>query len=164
MDKPLLTGRKKYHQGKYRPQNPSKYIGNVDNIMYRSSWEHILFKFLDSNPSVVKWASEELVLLYVSPIDGQQHRYFLDALAMVRQKDGSIKKFIIEVKPSKETRVPVPSKMKSMERLQEEIKTYSINQAKWKVAKEYAIKTGSEFLILTENELLQKPTRKKRRG
>lgn len=163
MDKPQLTGRKKYHQGIYNCMHPEKYIGNVNNIIYRSGWERLLYHFLDFNSSVIKWGSEELVLLYQSPIDGEQHRYFLDAVALVRQKDGSIKKFIIEIKPSSQTKPPVISKRKSQNKLNEETKTWLINQAKWKAAKQYANKTGSEFLIITENELLSQPIRRKKK-
>ena len=36
---------------KYRPQNPEKYKDDPTNIIYRSSWELTVFKYLDSNPS-----------------------------------------------------------------------------------------------------------------
>ena len=49
----------KYKQGFYYPKNPNKYVGDVDNIVYRSSWELRVFKWMDDNPSVLEWASEE---------------------------------------------------------------------------------------------------------
>ena len=29
-----------YRSGKYEPKNPEKYIGDIHNIIYRSSWEY----------------------------------------------------------------------------------------------------------------------------
>ena len=40
-------------QGKFRPKNPSKYKGDPTNIIYRSSWELTVFKYLDNNPEPI---------------------------------------------------------------------------------------------------------------
>ena len=31
MNKPSLTGKSRFHQGKYKPKNPHKYLGNPTN-------------------------------------------------------------------------------------------------------------------------------------
>jgi len=57
-----------YKKGIFNPKNPKKYNGNADNIVYRSSWELRVMKWLDDNPKVIWWASEELPIPYKSPI------------------------------------------------------------------------------------------------
>ena len=37
------------YKGRFTPQNPKKYNGNSDNIIYRSSWELRVMKYLDEN-------------------------------------------------------------------------------------------------------------------
>ena len=34
-------------KNKYRPYNPEKYKGDPTNIIFRSSWEKIVFKYCD---------------------------------------------------------------------------------------------------------------------
>lgn len=68
----------KFHKGKYVLKNPDKYLGNKDNIVYRSSWEKTVMINLDTNPNVWKWTSEETVIPYISPIDNRPHKYFMD--------------------------------------------------------------------------------------
>ena len=55
-------------QGKFRPKNPEKYKGDPTNIIYRSSWELTVFKYLDTNSSILKWASEEIFIPYRHPL------------------------------------------------------------------------------------------------
>lgn len=107
--------------------------------------------FFDNNPSILKWSSEETVVPYISPVDNRPHRYFLDFTVMFKTRTGEIKRAIVEVKPAAQTKPPV--NRKKTQRYLEEVKTYSVNQAKWKYAKEWALDNGFEFMILTEKEL-----------
>jgi hypothetical protein len=66
----------KFMQGRFKPMNPQKYKGDPSNIIYRSSWELKLLQYLDKHPQIDWYASEELVIPYMSPIDGRMHRYF----------------------------------------------------------------------------------------
>ena len=75
------------YQGKFRPRNPSKYLGDPLNIIYRSHWELKLMSYLDRHPHVMKWASEEVIIPYKSPIDGRMHRYFPDFYVEQINKD-----------------------------------------------------------------------------
>ena len=34
--------------------------------------------FLDSDPRIIEWSSEEIVVPYISPVDNRTHRYFVD--------------------------------------------------------------------------------------
>lgn len=142
----------KYIQGKFLPLNPKKYKGDVTNIFARSSWEFVVFSRLDKNPDVIWWSSEEVVVHYTSPIDGQTHRYFPDLLYSVRQKDGSLKTVLAEIKPKSQCEPPKIKNIKS-KRYLTEVKTYGINQAKWAAAEIYAAKRGWSFFVLTEKDL-----------
>ena len=57
------------YKGWFTPKNPLKYKGDSKNVVYRSSWELKVMKWLDANPAVLWWASEELIIKYRSPID-----------------------------------------------------------------------------------------------
>ena len=139
------------YKGKFTPKNPLKYRGNPSNIIYRSSWELRVMKYLDDNPSVIWWASEELPIPYYSPVDKKKHRYFPDFISKMKLKDGKVMTYIIEVKPDRETRPPTQKK-KTKRFIQESI-TYVINECKWKAATEFCKDHGWEFKILTEKDL-----------
>lgn len=156
MAKPVLTGKKKYHQGYFRPIHPQKYIGNPANIIYRSGWERLFLKWCDTTPSVLAYGSEELIIPYVSPVDRKVHRYYVDFYIVVKQQDGSVKKFAIEIKPESQTKVPKVTKNMLTETLRSKIQTYEINMAKWESAKRFCKSRGIEFVILTEKHLLKK--------
>ena len=57
---------------------------------------------LDLSPQVEQWASEEVIILYRSPLDRKVHRYFPDFWVKFTNK----KVVIIEVKPNRETKPP----------------------------------------------------------
>lgn len=142
---------RKYLQGKYIVKNREKYVGDINNVIYRSSWELKLFIWLDNNPSILNWNAEEVIVPYISPIDNKQHRYFLDCTIKYKTKSGEIKTSLIEVKPKAQTLEP---KMKKNKKLYvEEVKTFLINSAKWKAAREFASKNNIDFVLLTEDEL-----------
>lgn len=139
------------YKGKYIPKNPEKYVGDITNIVYRSSWERRLMKFLDENSNVLKWGSEEAVIPYFSPVDNKMHRYFVDAYAKIQTKSG-VKTYLIEVKPKHQT-VP-PKKPKRMsKKYQDALKTYAVNEAKWNAAKRVCDERDWSFMILTEDHL-----------
>jgi hypothetical protein len=139
-------------RGKFVPSNPSKYVGDVNGITYRSSLELTLMKVFDTHPDILAWASEEVVIPYRCPTDGKIHRYFPDFLIKKRAKDGTIKNVLIEVKPSQQTKEPKKPKRKTRRYLNE-VLTWGKNQAKWKAAEEYCLDRGFEFQILTEKEI-----------
>jgi len=84
-----MTKRKKtkYVQGIYRPKNKHKYAGNVNEIIYRSSYELQFMNICDNNPAILEWASEEFVIPYIKPTDNKTHRYFLDFWIKYRSDD-----------------------------------------------------------------------------
>lgn len=139
------------YKGFFKPKNPKKYIGNPTCIVYRSRWESMFMSYLDNHDSVLEWASEELVIPYFSEVDQKMHRYFPDFWIKVKQKDGTIKIMVVEIKPYKQTQVPKPGKNKA--RYISEAQTYIINNNKWKAAKAFCDAKGWNFSIVTENEL-----------
>ena len=146
-----MTFGNKTYMGWFKPKNPKKYNGDAANIIYRSTWELRVMKWLDEHPNVIWWASEELPIPYKSPIDNKMHRYFPDFIAKIKQKDGSVMTYIIEVKPFNQTKMPVQKK-KTKKYLQEAA-TFVVNQEKWKAADIFCQEHGWKFMIMTENEL-----------
>ena len=136
----------------YKPSNPQKYKGNPDNIICRSSWERKFCRWCDLNESIVSWASEEFSIPYVSPVDNRIHRYYPDYLIKVKEKDGMIRTYVVEVKPKKQT-VPPQKKSRVTKSYLYECRTYAVNQAKWKAADEFCKDNRIEFRIITEEEL-----------
>ncbi len=108
-------------------------------------------KYLDENPNVIWWASEELPIPYRSPIDNRIHRYFPDFIVKVRRKDGLVMTYILEVKPESQTKMPVQKRR--TKKFIQEAATYAINQEKWRAADIFCKEHGWQFKILTENDL-----------
>ena len=142
----------KFHQGKYQLINPDKYIGNAKEIVFRSSWELKFMKWCDTNPTIIQWNSEEMIIPYISPVDDRPHRYFVDFVIKYKNTKGELKVLMIEIKPEAQTKPPKPPKRKSKRYIQD-CKTYLVNQAKWKAATQYAKQQGMDFQILTERHL-----------
>lgn len=140
------------YKGKYNPSYPQKYKGNPTNIIYRSLWERKFMKYCDLNENILEWGSEEIALPYRSPIDGKIHKYFPDFYIKVKEQTGKIKKYIIEIKPKKQTIEPTPQKRKTKGYIFE-VTEWVKNQEKWKAAKEFCEDRQWEFKVITEDEL-----------
>ena len=140
------------YKGKYRPTRPYKYKGDPTKIIYRSLWERKFMQYCDSTTNVLEWGSEEIALPYRSPIDNKVHRYFPDFYIKVKENTGQIKRYIIEIKPKKQTLAPKVQKKKTKGYVYE-VYEYARNQAKWKAAEEFCKDRRWEFKVLTENEL-----------
>jgi|TARA_B100001093_G_scaffold333487_1_gene318465 hypothetical protein len=146
----------KTYKGKFNPLNPEKYIGDPTNIIYRSGWEFHLMRYLDKHPHVIKWASEEVIIPYRSPIDGKIHRYFPDFYVEQINRDRKKQKILIEVKPKYQTMPPAvqnTKKNKPTKRYLNEVKTWGVNKAKWDAAEEYCKDKGWTFQIMHEDHL-----------
>lgn len=141
-----------FHKRKYKPVNSSKYLGDPTNIVMRSSWETKFAIWCDKNPAVLQWSSEETIVPYISPIDNRYHRYFIDFKIKVKTSNGSIKTYLVEIKPDSQTRPPVPPSKKT-KRYITEVMTWGVNESKWKAAEMYAKERGWEFIVLTEYHL-----------
>ena len=140
------------YKGKYKVRCPYKYKGDPTKVIYRSLWELKFMIYCDSNINILEWGSEEMYVWYRSPVDNRPHRYFPDFYIKAKESNGQIKKYIIEVKPQKQTKPPSKPKRQTKGYLREAFE-YARNQAKWKAANEWCIDRGFEFKVLTEKEL-----------
>ena len=140
------------YKGKYYPSFPRKYKGDPTNIIFRSLWERKFMVYCDKNSNVLEWNSEEIAIPYRSPLDNRVHRYFPDFYMKVKESNGIIKNYIVEVKPLKQTTPPKKPKKQTRGYIREAYE-YARNQAKWKVAKEFCKDRRWEFKVITEKEL-----------
>lgn len=142
----------KTYKGKFRTKNPAKYAGDIQNIVYRSLWELKFMKWCDENPSVEQWGSETVIVPYISPVDKKIHRYFVDFYIKIKDKNGNLNKYLIEIKPERFTKPPDISKKKTKNFINE-VFQYGVNEAKWKAAFEFCQDRNMKFMILTEKDL-----------
>ena len=140
------------YRGKYYPSFPRKYKGDPTNIIYRSLWERKFMVYCDKNAKILEWGSEEIALPYISPHDSSIHRYFPDFYIKVQENTGKVKRYLIEVKPLKQTVKPKKPKRQTKGYIREAFE-YARNQAKWKAAREYCADRMWEFKVITEKEL-----------
>ena len=141
------------YSGKYRPRYPKKYKGDPTNIVYRSLWERKFMNYCDLTESVDEWASEEFWIPYKSPIDNRTRRYFPDFFVKYKDVKGKMRYVVVEVKPKKETKMPPTNPKKRTKSWAYSVKTWAVNQAKWKAATEYCKDRNYEFKIMTEDDL-----------
>jgi hypothetical protein len=143
----------KYHQGRFHPQNPEKYKGDYTNIIYRSSWELKFMRYCDRNSNILEWGSEEFFIPYLDPTTNKVRRYFPDFIIKVKESNGNMKKYVIEVKPKKQTLPPKQTPRKRQKTFINEVMTYEKKKAKWRSAKEFCEDRQIEFKIITEEDL-----------
>jgi hypothetical protein len=142
----------KTYKGKFRTKNPLKYKGDVGNIVYRSLWELRFMKWCDQNISVQEWGSETVIVPYVSPLDKKVHRYFVDFYIKIKDKNGRIQKYLVEIKPERFTKPPSIPERKTKKFI-DEVFQYGVNEAKWKAAFEFCQDRNMKFMVLTEKDL-----------
>lgn len=141
------------YSGLYKPVNPQKYRGNPTRIIYRSMWEKKFMIFCDHTTSIVEWGSEEVIIPYRSPIDGRVHRYYPDFYIKVKTKEGKYEKYIIEIKPKRQTIKPNDKPKRKTATWKREVLTYIKNRAKWDAAEDFCEDRQMKFKILTEDHL-----------
>ncbi len=146
---------KTLRQGLFKPENPKKYAGDPNNIVYRSNLEHRFFKVLDKNPDIIMWGSEEFSIPYQCPFDKRKiRRYFVDLIVRTKEYPGKPSRtFVIEIKPYKYTQEPKPTKGQSKKTIITEAVNWAINSAKWKAANKFCTDKGWEFKIFSEKDL-----------
>ena len=141
------------YNGKYYPRYPKKYKGDPTNIVYRSLWERKFMNYCDLTENVSEWQSEEFWIPYRSPIDNRVHRYFPDFYIKYKDSSGKRRSVVIEVKPKSQTKMPPQNPKKRTKSWAYSVRTYAVNQAKWKAAREFCKERNIEFKIMTEHEL-----------
>ena len=94
------------YSGRYKVCNVKKYKGDHTNVIYRSMWERLCFKWCDENPKVKEWSSEETVIPYFYDVDKRYHRYFIDL--KIKTIEGNV--ILVEIKPDHQPRPPESQK------------------------------------------------------
>jgi hypothetical protein len=138
-------------KGRFKPKNPGKYKGNANNIIYRSSWEKTVYNWFDTNPNVLHWSSEEIVIPYYNPFDRKAHRYFPDALICVKSNAG-VRECLIEIKPEQHSIRPIKRRGQKKKTYTENVLRYYVNAIKWHAAQKYCYDRQWEFMILCKQE------------
>jgi hypothetical protein len=152
----------KYDQGFYIPNNPKKYIGDIHNIIYRSSWERKFCQYCDINPNILKWSSESLCVDYWNPVDKKEHKYYIDYYIQVKKLDDQIENWLIEIKPEdqyalhKRPKEPVGNLTeKKVRSYNEKLKTWITNRAKFEAATRFAESRGYKFGAINESFIIR---------
>lgn len=156
-----LTPRKDapYRQGYYNLMNPQKYVGDPNKIIFRSSWEKRFAIYCDTNDRIMVWSSEPLAIPYLNPVDGEIRPYNVDFYVRIKTGEKTYKEYLVEVKPSRQLKPPqAPTGRiteKRMESYTNAMKSYLVNLAKFKAAKEYSSSRGWDFVVVTESMLFE---------
>ncbi len=140
-------------KGKFRPHFPEKYKGTPGNIEYRSSWELNFMKYLDRNPNVIQWMSEERAIWYSDPVAKKKRRYFPDFIVNYKNKEGVMMTEMVEVKPYKQIIGPPENPKRKTKAWVNSVYTYITNRAKWDAAMKYCEDRGWSFRLVSEKEL-----------
>jgi len=155
------VGFRNNNQGYYKPLHPEKYVkGKKDSaldkkgIRFMSSWELQTCKFLDMNPNVLRWSSEEIAIPYIKPTTGRIHKYFPDYWVEYKNKAGKTISEIWEVKPDAQTKPPKTTGKNKKRQLWESI-NWAINVAKWEAATLFCRKYGLKFRIVREMDIFK---------
>jgi len=147
----------KTKSGKYLPINMEKYIGDGNDIIYRSSWEKRFCSYCDLNPNIVKWSSEPVIIPYFSPIDQKMHEYNVDFYIKVKKEDNTFQDWFVEIKPEnqygKENKPVISGNIteKKVKQYNEKLKVWITNMAKFEAATRYAEARGYKFGTVNEN-------------
>lgn len=138
----------------YKLNHPEKYIGNIKLLLYKSSWEENVFKFIDNNPNIIKWGYEIIKIPYMKPVPGgyRKSNYFPDLYIEYFDKHKNFNREVLEIKPLKQTR---PTKArKPLVRLQENY-VFVVNCAKWEAAEQWCTHRGMKFSVITEKTIFK---------
>jgi hypothetical protein len=110
--------------------------------------------WLDRNDFILEWSSESHIVPYVKPTDNRVHRYFIDFSCTFKDRTtGRMAKYLLEYKPYKQMFQPTKTARKSDKTYLTEVINYSVNQAKWNAAKQYATSKGMQFLVINEKDI-----------
>jgi hypothetical protein len=136
----------KYANGFYQLLNPDKYVGK-NTPHYRSSWEHVVMRMCDTNPSIVKWANESIHINYRNPFTNKNTIYVPDFFVMYVDANNRQHAELWEIKPSKESTLEAAGNSKRAQA------AAILNMAKWQAASAYCKANGLYFRIITERDL-----------
>ncbi len=144
-----------FAKGKYTLKNPEKYIGN-GTPTYRSSWELAVMRTFDTNPAILKWASESIKIPYRNPFTGYNTVYVPDFFIVYIDANGKQHSELLEIKPEKQTFFEKTGK-NQYNKVQ-----YVLNMAKWAAAEAWCKSKGIRFRVVNESDLFHSGSKKRR--
>lgn len=136
----------KFAQGIFTPKNIQKYVGK-HTPRYRSGWELTFMMFLDSNSSIIQWASESIRIPYRNPLTGKASTYVPDFLVLYENKYKKQIAELVEIKPKKQ------SLIESRTASARDRAIVAVNHAKWASARAWCSQNGLTFRVINENDL-----------
>ena len=136
----------KFAQGIFTPKNSQKYVGKHVS-RYRSGWELTFMMFLDSNSSIIQWASESIRIPYRNPLTGKASTYVPDFLVLYENKYKKQIAELVEIKPKKQ------SLIESRTASARDRAIVAVNHAKWASARAWCSQNGLTFRVINENDL-----------
>ena len=141
-------------------KNPEKCISK--QVAIRSSYEREFADWLDLNPTVLQWFSEDLEIPYLYSLDKRYHRYYIDFWFKYNHASGKKKEMLVEVKPMNKVLPPKVPKRKTKS-FKESVLEYIKNVDKWKSTLNFVEtlrKKGRniEFVIVTDDKQQFKPS------
>ena len=136
----------KFAQGIFTPKNSQKYVGK-HVPRYRSGWELTFMMFLDSNSSIIQWASESIRIPYRNPLTGKASTYVPDFLVLYENKYKKQIAELVEIKPKKQ------SLIESRTASARDRAIVAVNHAKWASARAWCSQNGLTFRVINENDL-----------
>ena len=134
------------------------YFQDSATIPYRSSYELKAIRYLTmlfKAGRIKEWQYETTIFRYNFPLDGKDHRYFMDFTVTLDSGDV----VFIEVKPFSETIPPKkPRSQKETRSYQESVQTWIRNQSKWQAVEKWCMNESTDrkryrFVKWTEKEL-----------
>ena len=146
-----------FKQGYYTPTYPQKYKTNTKQIIYRSSWEFKICKWLDMTPEVIEWASEPVAIKYFYTVDQKMHTYYPEFYFAYRKPDGKIVKYIVECKPSQQLtkpKVPTRKTQKAVTNYNYLMECFLKNSCKREYAQKWCNDNGYTYVYITEKSNL----------
>jgi len=106
-------------------------------------------RFLDNHSDVIAWASESHRIPYVNPFTGKPTTYVPDFFVVYEDSKGNRKAELIEVKP----RSQILANAKTVH----DRAAGALNEAKWRMARQWCKSQGIGFRIITENDIFRNP-------
>jgi hypothetical protein len=145
------------YSGYYILHHTEKYKGTLSErgVKYLSLWERNVIRTLDNNSNVLAWlaptGNREMTIPYISPVDKKLHRYVPDFFVKVIDRNKEEKRFMLEIKPKRQTEPPKIPKRKTRA-YYKACQTYAINIAKWQAAAKWCDSHHYTFKLMTEKE------------
>lgn len=135
--------------------NPEKYAGDLNKLLYKSSWEENMFNFCDNNINIVRWGYEIIEISYMKPVEKgfKPSKYYPDLYVEYFDKDKNFIREVLEVKPLKQTKTS--RSKKPLIKLAENY-VVKVNHAKWDAAQKWCLDRGIKFSVITEKSIFSR--------